>query len=131
MSVARVLVVDDQEEIREMTSLILSGAGYAVATAAGGEEALRRARQEAFDLVLLDINMPGMGGWETLRLLREDEDLSGLPVAMFSVKGEVRDKTVGLQYGATDYITKPFAVDDLVARVSRLLASHPRRAARS
>lgn len=131
MSAPRVLVVDDQEEIREMTSLVLSGAGYAVTTAAGGEEALRRARIEPFDLVLLDINMPGMGGWETLRLLREDEELDGLPVAMFSVKGEVRDKTVGLQYGATDYITKPFAVDDLVARVARLLASHPRRAARS
>ena len=131
MSLPRVLVVDDQEEIREMTSLILSGAGYEVSTADGGEEALRLARREPFDLVLLDINMPGMGGWETLRLLRADEDLEGLPVAMFSVKGEVRDKTVGLQYGATDYITKPFAVDDLVARVARLLASHPRRAARS
>jgi DNA-binding response OmpR family regulator len=131
MSAPRVLVVDDQEEIREMTALVLSGAGYDVQSAAGGEEALRRARREPFDLVLLDINMPGMGGWETLRLLREDEELEGLPVAMFSVKGEVRDKTAGLQYGATDYITKPFAVDDLVARVARLLASHPRRAARS
>jgi DNA-binding response OmpR family regulator len=131
MSAPRVLVVDDQEEIREMTTLILSGAGYDVQSAGGGEEALRRARREPFDLVLLDINMPGMGGWETLRLLREDEDLEGLPVAMFSVKGEVRDKTVGLQYGATDYITKPFAVDDLVARVARLLATHKRRAARS
>ena len=131
MSVPRVLVVDDQEEIREMTSLILSGAGYDVLSAAGGEEALRRARLEPFDLVLLDINMPGMGGWETLRLLREDEELEGLPIAMFSVKGEVRDKTVGLQYGATDFITKPFAVDDLVSRVARLLASYPRRAARS
>lgn len=131
MSARRVLVVDDQEEIREMTALVLTGAGYDVQAAAGGEEALRRARQEPFDLVLLDINMPGMGGWETLRLMREDEDLAELPVAMFSVKGEVRDKTVGLQYGATDYITKPFAVDDLVARVERLLATHPRRAARS
>lgn len=131
MSPPRILVVDDQEEIREMTSLILTGAGYDVTAAGGGEEALRLARRAPFDLVLLDINMPGMGGWETLRLLRADEELEGLAVAMFSVKGEVRDKTVGLQYGATDYITKPFAVDDLVARVARLLASHPRRAARS
>jgi DNA-binding response OmpR family regulator len=121
MSASRVLVVDDQEEIREMTAMILSGAGYEVRTAAGGEEALREARRASFDVVLLDINMPGMGGWETLRLMRQDEALADLVVAMFSVKGEVRDKTAGLQYGASDYITKPFAVDDLVRRVARLV----------
>ncbi len=118
----RVLVVDDQEDIREMARLVLSGAGYEVVTASSGNEALRLAREAAFDLVLLDINMPGLDGWATLRLLRADETHDALPVAMFSVKSEVRDKVAGLKDGAIDYITKPFGVDELVSRVSRILA---------
>jgi DNA-binding response OmpR family regulator len=118
----RVLVVDDQPEIRGMTETILAGAGYEVGTAENGEEALRRIRRERFDLVLLDVNMPGMDGWETLRLLRADPSFGSLPVAMFTVKTEVRDRIHGMQEGAVDYITKPFAVDDLLLRVERILA---------
>jgi DNA-binding response OmpR family regulator len=124
MSVARrVLVVDDQEDIREMARLVLSGAGYEVATASGGREALRLAREASFDLMLLDINMPELDGWATLRLLRADETQDGLKVAMFSVKSEVRDKVAGLKDGAIDYLTKPFSVDELVTRVSRILST--------
>ena len=119
----RVLVVDDQEDIREMARLVLTGAGYEVATAASGREGLRLARQTRFDLALLDINMPELDGWATLRLLRADEALDDLAVAMFSVKSEVRDKVAGLKDGAIDYITKPFGVDELVNRVSRILAA--------
>jgi len=118
----RVLVVDDQEDIREMARLVLTGAGYEVATVSSGREALRMARESKFDLVLLDINMPEMDGWATLRLLRADEAHDDLPVAMFSVKSEVRDKVAGLKDGAIDYITKPFGVDELASRVSRILA---------
>lgn len=117
----RVLVVDDQEDIREMARLVLSGAGYDVATASSGREALRILREAAFDLMLLDINMPDLDGWATLRLLRADEMQDALPVAMFSVKGEIRDKVASLQDGAIDYITKPFGVDELIARVARIL----------
>jgi two-component system response regulator MprA len=119
---ARILVVDDQAEIRDMTAKVLAGAGHAVETAGSGEAALRALRAAGFDLVLLDINMPGMDGWETLRLLRADESLGRVTVAMFSVKGEIRDKVQGLQAGATDFITKPFAVDELLERVARLIA---------
>jgi len=119
----RVLVVDDQEDIREMARLVLTGAGYDVTTAASGREGLKRARETTFDLVLLDINMPGLDGWATLRLIRADEAHDALPVAMFSVKSEVRDKVAGLKDGAVDYITKPFGVDELVNRVSRILAA--------
>jgi len=119
----RVLVVDDQEDIREMARLVLTGAGYEVATASTGREGLRLARETTFDLVLLDINMPGLDGWATLRLLRADEVHDDLAVAMFSVKSEVRDKIAGLKDGAIDYITKPFGVDELVNRVSRILAA--------
>ena len=114
MSGARILVVDDQEDIREMARLVLADAGFEVVTASSGEDALRLARGTAFDLVLLDINMPGLDGWSTLKLLRADDATEDLPVAMFSVKSEVRDKMTSLQDGAVDFIAKPFPVDELV-----------------
>jgi DNA-binding response OmpR family regulator len=117
----RILVVDDQVEILDVTRAVLESAGYVTATAGSGDEALARLGREAFDLVLLDINMPGRDGWETLRLLRADPGLEHLSVVMFSVKGEVRDKVVSLQEGASGYITKPFVVDELLARVRRVL----------
>ena len=118
----RILVVDDQQDIRDMTALVLTGAGYRVDTVGSGESALSTLERDRFDLVLLDINMPEMDGWETLRLIRCDEELTGVPVVMFSVKGEIRDKIEGLQEGATDFVTKPFIVDDLIERVGRVLA---------
>jgi DNA-binding response OmpR family regulator len=121
---ARILVVDDQEDIREMARLVLLDAGFLVETAASGEEALKRARDLDLDLVLLDINMPGLDGWATLKLLRAAA--SDLPVAMFSVKSEVRDKMASLQDGAVDFIAKPFSVDELVRRVARIVEMHPR-----
>ncbi len=117
----RILVVDDQQDIRDMTALVLSGAGYRVDTVDSGESALSTLEQDRFDLVLLDINMPEMDGWETLRLLRADEQLEDLAVVMFSIKGEVSDKVQSLKEGASGYITKPFVVDELVARVQRVL----------
>jgi DNA-binding response OmpR family regulator len=122
---ARILVVDDDAEIRELTHLVLSDAGYAVSAVASGSEALKAARHQPFDLVLLDINMPEMDGWETLRLMQADEDVSSVPVVMFTVKNEVRDRIHGMQEGATDYITKPFRVDELLARVRRILETPP------
>ena len=121
----RVLVVDDQEDIREMARLILTGAGYEVYLAPSGRDALAAVRQAHFDLMLLDINMPELDGWATLRLLRADSSFDALPVAMFSVKSEVRDKVASLQDGAVDFITKPFGVDDLVFRVSRIFSAVP------
>jgi DNA-binding response OmpR family regulator len=118
---ARILVVDDEASIVDFTAAALGSAAYDVACARTGLEALRLARRERFDLVLLDINMPEMDGWETLRLLKADEAIRDLPVMMFSVKGETRDKVHGLQEGAADYLTKPFGVDDLLSRVRRLL----------
>lgn len=121
----RILVVDDQQEILELSSTVLSRAGYRVATALSGVEALRLLAQESADLILLDINMPEMDGWETLRLIRADDELSDVAVVMFSVKGEVRDKVHSLQEGAAGYLTKPFVVDELVTRVQRVLESTP------
>ena len=117
----RIMVVDDQQEILDLTATVLAGAGYEVATVSSGAEALRQLSEEPFDLVLLDINMPEMDGWETLRLLRSDQRPSAPPVVMFSIKGEVRDKIQGLQEGAVDYITKPFVVDSFLSRIERIL----------
>jgi DNA-binding response OmpR family regulator len=119
----RILIVDDQTDILQMTELVLAGAGYEVATASSGIDALDHLALHRCDLVLLDINMPGMDGWETLRLIRADDGLVHLPVVMFSVKSELRDKIFGMQEGAVDYITKPFEVDQLLYRVRRALDS--------
>lgn len=117
----RILVVDDQQEILDVTTTVLEGAGHRVTAVRSGGEALKQLGEQTFDMVLLDINMPGMDGWEVLRLIRVDEELAKLPIAMFSIKGEIHDKIQGMQNGADDYITKPFVVDELLARVRRVL----------
>ena len=116
----RVMVVDDDEEIVEMTRLILESGGYQVTRALSGEEALKAVSSAQPELILLDINMPGMDGWEILKLLKVDEETQGIPVAMFSIKFELRDKVHGLKEGAYDYITKPFSYDELLERVDRI-----------
>ena len=114
------MVVDDDREIVEMTRMILESGGYRVTSALSGEEALKAVPGVRPDLILLDINMPGMDGWETLKLLKVDEETRSIPVAMFSIRFELRDKVLGLKEGAFDYITKPFSYDELLSRVERI-----------
>jgi len=118
-----ILVVDDDAEIRDLAELVLRGGGYAVAKASSGWDALEAVRREHPDLVLLDVNMPEMDGWELLRLLKSDEAGRNLPVVMFTVKMEFRDKVHALQDGAYDYITKPFSYEDLLGRIERIFQS--------
>ena len=115
-----VMVVDDDADILDMTRLVLEGGGYRVLQARGGQEALRGLEEAAPDLILLDINMPGMDGWQVLRILKVDEKTTGIPVAMFSIKMEMRDKLHGMQEGAFDYIAKPFSCEELLSRVRRI-----------
>lgn len=119
----RILLIDDDREILDMTSVLLNGSGYGVVTAGSGEEALFLVQEEFPDLIMLDINMPGMGGWEVLRVLKEDENTAAIPVVMFSVNFEVREKLRALQQGARDYITKPFDTEGLLRRVGDILGS--------
>jgi DNA-binding response OmpR family regulator len=114
------LVADDDPEIRALTRLVLEGEGYLVDEAVDGERAVARALAGGLDLVLLDVNMPRMSGWQVLRVLKADPGLAALPIVMFTIKSEVRDKVHSLQDGALDYITKPFAVDELAARLRRI-----------
>ena len=115
-----VMVVDDDADILDMTRLVLEGGGYRVLQARGGQEALRGLEEAAPDLILLDINRPGMDGWQVLRILKVDEKTTGIPVAMFSIKMEMRDKLHGMQEGAFDYIAKPFSCEELLSRVRRI-----------
>ena len=118
-----ILVVDDDAEIRDLAELVLRGGGYQVVKAASGWEALDVMRQRRPDLVLLDVNMPELDGWELLRLLKADETWRELPVVMFTVKMEFRDKVHALQDGAFDYITKPFSYEELLGRIERIFQS--------
>jgi DNA-binding response OmpR family regulator len=118
-----VLVVDDDREILDMTALLLRGGQYDPVLAASGDEALYIVQESPPDLVLLDINMPGLDGWEVLRVLKEDEHAAHIPVVMFSVNFELRDKLRALQQGAADYVTKPFDTGSLVARIGEILAA--------
>ncbi|MFH1647357.1 MAG: response regulator transcription factor [Chloroflexota bacterium] len=114
----RILVVDDDPEIVSFVRRGLAYEGYTVDTAADGREALAKARDMAPDLVVLDIMMPGTDGLEVARRLREGSDI---PIIMLTAKGTVADKVTGLESGADDYLVKPFAFDELLARVRALL----------
>ena len=114
----RILVVDDDPQISILLKRGLSYEGYTVDIAADGPEALARARENEPDLVILDILMPGMDGFEVARRLRHG---SKVPILMLTAKGAVADKVVGLDSGADDYLVKPFDFDELLARVRALL----------
>ncbi len=118
-----VMVVDDDPDILELARLVLEGGGYRVLAASSGEDALRRVAADAPHLILLDINMPGMDGWQVLRILKVDDRTRAIPVALFSIKSQLRDRVHGLQGGACDYIAKPFVCDELLVRVRHILDS--------
>jgi DNA-binding response OmpR family regulator len=118
---ARILIVDDQPDIRQTTAMALEQGGHRPITASNGLEGLERARAERPDLILMDIEMPRMDGWEALRLLRLDETTRDIPVAMFTILFDLREKVRALKYGAQDYISKPFSLDELLDRIDRIL----------
>ncbi len=117
----KVLIVDDEQEIRQFLDLVLRGKGYDVVTAAGGREGLDRARAEKPDLLLLDLMMPEIDGWAVLKQLKEDGETSRIPVAILSARSEPWDLARALQEGAVDYIAKPFSLQDLLGRVEVIL----------
>ena len=118
----KILVVDDEEDILNFLELVLRERGYEVATASSGYEALTRTQMEKPDLVLLDIMMPQMDGWEVLKLLRVDEGTSHIPVDMLSARTEAKDRVQGLQEGAIDYICKPFSLQELLGKIETIFS---------
>lgn len=118
----RVLVVDDDDDIRLLLNDLLIGAGYRVETAADGRAALRVFHQNPTDLVVLDLSMPELDGFETLNRLR---DLSDVPVILLTARSSEIDKVRGFRAGADDYVVKPFGRQELLARVGALLRRAP------
>jgi two-component system phosphate regulon response regulator PhoB len=116
-----VLVVDDEEDILELVRYGLAKNGYKVDCVTTGEEALRAARANPPDLIVLDLMLPGLDGLEVCRILKRDPRTSHIPVVMLTAKGEEADVVAGLELGADDYVTKPFSPRVLLARVKAVL----------
>ena len=122
LSIAKILVVDDDPQIRRVMKATLVGHSYEVIEARTGEDALEALPQEMPNLVLLDMNMPGMGGLETCRAIRSGTDI---PVIILSVRNTEKDKVAALDAGADDYVTKPFGIEELLARIRAALRRSP------
>ena len=122
MSVGRIIIVDDQPKIRRILRSTLVGEGYEVAEAKTGEEALESVRELRPDLVVLDMNMPGMGGLEACRAIRKD---SNIAIIMLTVRNSEADKVAALDAGADDFVTKPFSTPELMARIRAALRRVP------
>jgi two-component system, OmpR family, KDP operon response regulator KdpE len=124
---SRILVVDDEPQLRRVLRSTLSALGFVVADAETGEAAFDRVREEKFDLILLDVNMPGLSGLETCRALRARSDVS---ILMLTVRDRAEDKIEALDAGADGYVTKPFDVNELLARIRAALRRAPASALR-
>src|SRR5512146_2876198 len=114
----KILVVDDKANVRTLVREYLTEQGYHVSTADNGQNALYTARHEKPDLILLDITMPEMDGYEFIRTYRKE---SGIPIILLTARLEESDKVIGLELGADDYVTKPFGMAELVARIRAVL----------
>jgi DNA-binding response OmpR family regulator len=125
---ARVLVVEDEPNIRELVCLHLRHEGYVCDGVADGKQALGRIEAELFDLLVLDVMLPGLDGLSLVRAVRHGTNNRDVPIMMLTARREEADKVVGLESGADDYLTKPFGVRELVAR-ARALLRRPRGAA--
>jgi two-component system KDP operon response regulator KdpE len=118
MNAATILIVDDEPQIRRVMLTTLTSHGYTVVEAASGEEALEKLRSERPDLIILDVNMPGISGIETCAEIRTSSDV---PIIMLTIRNSERDKVQALDAGADDYVVKPFGVQELMARIRAAL----------
>jgi two-component system KDP operon response regulator KdpE len=124
VSAGRILVVDDDPQIRRVMRMTLTGQGYEVDDAKSGDAALEKLREQRFDLVLLDMNMPGLGGLETCRDIRAHSEIA---IIMLTVRDTDTDKVDALDAGADDYVTKPYNPPELLARIRAALRRSPSR----
>ncbi|NPV84987.1 MAG: response regulator [Anaerolineae bacterium] len=121
---AKILVTDDEPDIRELVAFTLRFAGHEVITATNGEEAYTTALQEMPDLILMDVRMPRMTGYEACEKMKADARIAHIPVVFLSAKGQEAEIQTGLNLGATEYLLKPFAPDDLVKRIDQILQTN-------
>lgn len=117
----KILVVDDEQELVGLIQARLEASGYTVFVAYDGQEALEKARDEKPDLILLDVMMPKMDGYQVCRFLKFDENYQHIPVILLTARGQERDKVVGKEVGADDYITKPFDNQLLLNKIQKFI----------
>jgi two-component system alkaline phosphatase synthesis response regulator PhoP len=120
-SQSRVLVIEDERDVAELMRYHLAREGYDVHVRASGLEGIKQAKESRPDIVLLDIMVPELNGWEVCRRLKQDPDLRGIPVIMVTGRVEEGDKVLGFEMGADDYVTKPFSPRELLARVRAVM----------
>lgn len=118
---AKILIAEDDLDIRELVVLTLQFHGHEVASAVDGVEAVEKARKDSFDLILMDVRMPRMTGYEACRRLRKMDETSRTPIIFLSAKGQEAEIQAGMEAGATQYILKPFAPDVLATTISNML----------
>lgn len=121
-----ILVVDDEKDILELIGYNLTKSGYQVTTVMSGEEAVKRARADLPDLIILDLMLPGIDGLDVCRVLKRARETSDIPIVMVTAKGEEADVVTGLELGADDYVCKPFSPRVLLARIRACLRKHSR-----
>ena len=121
MAKGKILVVDDEVYIVHILDFSLSMEGYEVVTAMDGEEALAKVGVEKPDLIVLDVMMPKLDGYETCKRLKENDDTKSIPIILLSAKGRAVDQKMGLNVGATDYVTKQFSPRKLVEKINAIL----------
>lgn len=121
MAKQKILVVDDEPDLVELVKDVLERNDYSVISAGNADLAIKKVRESKPDLIILDLNLPGIGGIEVCRILKRDKETSSIPIVMLTVKSAEIDKIAGLEAGADDYITKPFSTGELVARVKAVL----------
>jgi two-component system alkaline phosphatase synthesis response regulator PhoP len=121
MANEKILVVDDEQDILDLVNYNLQKEGYKVTLVTSGEKAVEETRKNLYDLILLDLMLPGIDGLEVCRSLKYDQKTKDIPIIMLTAKGEESDIVIGLELGAEDYITKPFGPKVLIARIRNLL----------
>jgi DNA-binding response OmpR family regulator len=121
MNPRKILIVDDEVDLVKTIRLSLETEGFKVIASYDGEDALNQARKENPDLIILDIMLPKFDGYKVCRLLKFDEKHKHIPILMLTAKTQEKDKTLGMETGADEYITKPFDIDELLAKVKSYL----------
>jgi CheY-like chemotaxis protein len=119
---AKILIAEDERDIRDLVAFTLRFAGHEVFTAANGEEAVDMAPKVNPDIILMDVRMPRMTGYEACKLMKQNPDLKDIPVVFLSAKGQEAEIQQGLEAGAEEYLLKPFAPDQLTSHVKAILA---------
>jgi len=119
---AKILVAEDERDIRDLVAFTLKFAGHEVLTAPNGEEACKIAFEQIPDLILSDVRMPKMTGYEACKLIKSNPETQHIPFVFLSAKGQEQEVNAGLESGATDYLLKPFAPDQLTRKVAEILA---------